>query len=94
MVNGNDLNLSILLDVFDGDVFLALEKARKYNRMTITMSAKSLERLLIKLFINVGWNDAMVAAALTKGQHAVPKGRVKRIRKEMINGKDKTRKSS
>lgn len=84
MVGGREANLVILLDLFGGDVFSALAKARRHRGLSVTMSTTTLERLLIELLMSAGWDDRRIVAALSGDDGAINPDRVRRIRKERI----------
>ena len=83
MVTGREANLSVLINLFDGDVFKLLAKSREYNRIMVSLSTKSLERLLIELLINQEWEDRVIAATLSDDGHVMSVKRVCRVRKEL-----------
>ena len=81
---GVESNLSVLLDLFGGDLFRCLEKVRQHNKIELTMSAKSVERLAIKLLIaHTDWDDRRISHALSDGDNVIRIERVERLRKEI-----------
>lgn len=84
MVDGREANIVVLLDLFGGNIFSALQKARRHRGLSVTMSTATLERLLIELLMNAGWDDRRIVAALSGDDGAVNPDRVRRIRKESI----------
>lgn len=88
MVAGREANLVLMLDIFQGDVFAALNKAREHNKLTITMSAMSLERLVIELLLNIGWTEIQISAAISTEKRVVGIGRVRRIKNEIVERKE------
>lgn len=86
MKDGVEANLAVIINLFDGNIFKALEKAREFNQIEVRMSAKTVERLLIKLLIsNAGWSDEKIVEVISTERHKVAIDRVRRIRKEMEN---------
>jgi len=64
MVNGREMNFILLLAVCDNDIFKALEIARKHNGLKITMAAKTVERILMELLMNLGWSDDRIVESM------------------------------
>lgn len=78
-----DANFEILVDICDGNMFKALQVARRYNRMKITISLKTIERKIIANLIKAGWSKEEIA----KSVGVVP-ARLNEAIRRIENGKE------
>ena len=88
MVTNQDINLHFLIDVvFGGDTKKALEVSREFPRASFRLMPTSVERYLIIDFIKSGVSDDEIVEALSEEDYIINKDRVKRLRREVRDGK-------
>jgi len=88
--NGNEINTYFLINkVFSGDGAEALRVSRRYPQMKVTLTPKSIERYLILECIDGGLDDESIVEYLSSDEHKINIWRVKRLRKELKDGKRK-----
>lgn len=84
----NEINTYFLInEVFSGDGIKALKTARKYPQVKVTLTPKSIERYLILENIDKGISDDEIINYLAIDGYKVNKNRIKRLRKELEDGK-------
>jgi len=86
MVKTEDINTDIIIDIFDKNLFKALEYTRKFGTITVRLKPKTIEREIILRLISIGWRDKEIAAAVD-----VNIFRVRRLRLELADKKREVR---
>lgn len=87
-ISGNAVNTHFLInEIFEGNANKALKVARRYPRVTYTLTPKSVERYLILEGIEVGLTDEEIIEAYSTDEDKIRAVRVKRLREEFKNGK-------
>ena len=88
MPNGNEINTYFLVnELFSGDGKKALDIARRYPQAKFTLTPKSIERYLILEYIEAGLTDLDIVEALSKDDFKINIYRVRRLRRDLKNGK-------
>lgn len=86
--NTNEINTYFLVnELFAGDATKALSVARRYPSAKFTLTPKSIERYLILECITNGMSDEKIAEYFEDIDNKVNIYRVKRLRKELEDGK-------
>lgn len=62
--NTLSMNVEILIDLCGGNLFETLHKARRYERIKINITKKTLEREIVKKLIDLGWKNIAICEAL------------------------------
>ena len=86
--DGRQRSLESQIFINGGDPFKALEMARQYDKITITISLELVERAFMAWYINFGWSDEMIAGALSTDERTVTVARIKRMRGKLDETKD------
>jgi len=89
--NGNEINTYFLINqIFGGNGAEALKVSRQYPQMKVTLTPKSIERyLILECIEDKGLDDESIVEYLSSGEYKINTWRVKRLRKELKDGKRK-----
>ncbi len=87
--NSNEINTYFLInELFSGDGKKALDVARRYPHTKFTLTPKSIERyLILECIEDKGMPDEDIVSYLQEEDYKVNIYRVRRLRKELEDGK-------
>ena len=86
MVDTDVINTDIIIEMFDNNIFKALEKTRKFGTITIRMKPKTIEREIILRLLRMGWTNKQIADTVDVNIY-----RVRRLRLELLDKKREVR---
>ena len=89
-VDIREINTHFLInELFDGNADKALNVSRRYTGTQITLAAKSIERYMILNYIKTGSTNKEIIEVLSRDGYEIRADRVRRLRKEFNNAKNK-----
>ncbi len=62
--DGVDLNIAILMDICDGNIFKLYRMATKYDKIHLYISLRYVENLIIDNFVSAGMSQKSIQNAL------------------------------